>query len=241
MENLGEVRKKGRVKTHLKLLFLVASLNLTAFGQQHFRFTNISKKYDVDVTTERMEYTAWRGKTKVQLFRKGASRPFQIIHLKDTQILIDDNGKPEIARVKDKENGKWSSVYLEDFDFDGFDDLAVADGDNGGYRGTSYSIYLFDRTSVRFKLSPSFTRLGQGPYIGIPEIDTKKKTLEVFWKSGYGFYQIERYSVSGKKPRKIYEHSESTAINDGNRYITTKKLINGKWRVWNKAVRDTLK
>ncbi len=227
------------MSTHLKILFLIVFLNLTVLGQQHFRFATISEKFDVDVTAEKTDYTSWRGKTKIALFRKGAIKPFQIIYLKDTQIILNDNNKPEIASVKDKKNGKWSSVYLEDFDVDGLEDLAIADGNNGGYGGTSYCIYLFDRTSKRFKLSPSFTRLGQGPFIGIPEIDTKKKTLEVFWKSGAGFHQIERYSILGKHPRKIYEYSESTAINDGNRYITTKKLINGKWRMWNKTVKDT--
>jgi hypothetical protein len=75
--------------------------------------------------------------------------------------------------------------------------------------------------------------------MGIPDIDRKEKTLEVFWKSGVGFRQTERYSARGKNPYKIYEYSESTAIGDGNRYITTKKLVRGKWRVWNKTVKDT--
>ena len=103
----------------MRIVVIIIFLNLTVFAQQHFRFTTISKKYDVEVTAEKAEYTAWRGKTKVAVFRKGAGKSFQIIHLKDTQILIDDNGKPEIASVKDKQHGKWSSVYLEDFDFDG--------------------------------------------------------------------------------------------------------------------------
>lgn len=212
--------------------------SLSVFSQQTFDIKNASKFFNVQVKVAKCDDLFCSGNTSFAIFNKRSVKPFQTIHLKETQISLDDNGKPEIAAVKDKKNGKWSSVYFEDFDFDGLEDFAVADGDNGGYRGTSYRIYLFDPSRKRFIFSPSFTRLGQGPYIGIPETNKKNRTLYIFWKSGAGFHQIERYSVSRKRPRKIYEYSEDSMIGNGNRYITTKKLINGRWRIWEKTVKD---
>ena len=219
---------------------LVMLATVSAFSQTTFVIKNASKVFDVQVKVAKCDDLSCSGNVSFAIYNKRGFKPFQTIHLKETQMSLDDNGKPEIASVKEKKNGKWSSVYFNDFDFDGFEDLAVADGDNGGYRGTSYSIYLFDRNRKRFIFSPSFTRLGQGPYIGIPETNKKDRTLYVFWKSGAGFHQIERYAVSQKRPRKIYEYSENSMIGNGNRYITTKKLINGRWRIWEKTVKDTV-
>lgn len=219
----------------MKALLLIFFLSLPTLAQVHYRFTALSKKYDIQLTSERADDTTWRGKTKVALFLKGAVRPFQVIHLHDTQITIDADGKPEIASVADKKNGKWSSVYLEDFDFDGFEDLAVADGDNGGYRGTSYRIYLFDRNRSRFGFSQPFTRLAQGPYIGIPETNKKDRTLYVFWKSSCCMHFEETYLVTGSRPKLVMKRSEYDDVHgDGYSDIETRKLIRGKWRTWNK-------
>ena len=217
---------------------IVMLANASAFSQTTFVIKNASKAFKVQVKVAKCDDLSCSGNVSFAIYNKRAVKPFQTIHLKETQMSLDDNVKPEIATVKDRKNGKWSSVYFEDSDFDGLEDLAVADGNNGGYGGTSYRIYLFDQTRKRFMFSRLFTRLGQGPYMGIPEINIKNKTLEVFWESGVGFHQTERYSVSRKRLQKTYEYSESTMIGDGNRYITTKKLINGKWRVWNKTVKD---
>ncbi len=219
------------------LILWAACLNVTA--QDKFEARTLSKKYDVSVDVYGCENGLCSGKVVFSIFKKRAKKPFQQIHLKETFIRLNDNGQPDFVSVSEKTSGKWSALYLDDFNFDGLEDLALPDGDNGGYRGTSYRIYLYDRSKDRFVYSNSFTRLAQGPYIGIPKIDTKNKTLEVIWKSGAGFHSIERYSVFGKHPRKIYEYSEDSMLNDGNRYITTKKLINGKWRVWNKTIKES--
>ena len=217
-------------------LILALFLSLTAFGQQQYRVTTLSKKYDVELRAEKVDGTGWSGKTDILLFRKKAVKPFQIVHLKDTRMSLDESGQPEIATIKDKQNGKWSSVYLEDFDFDGAEDLAVADGANGGYAGTSYRVYLFDRNRERFVFSPSFTRLTQGPYIGIFEIDRTKKTLTVFWKSSCCIHFSETYLfLNGqlKLVGKINDYYDPMS-DPSFEVIETEKLINGKWRMWTK-------
>lgn len=207
----------------------------SVFSQQTFDIKNASKFFNIQVKVAQCDDLSCSGKVRFALFSKGAVKPFQIIFLKETQISLDDNGKPEIAFVKDKKNGKWSSVYFEDFNFDGLEDLAVADGDNGGYSSTSYRIYIFNRNRKRFVFNSSFTRLAQGPYIGIPETNKKDRTLYAFWKSGCCMHYSDTYLVSRPNPKLIEGISEYDNLKgDGYIEIETRKLIHGKWRTWNK-------
>lgn len=218
------------------LLGVIALLAVQAQGQRTFTFKALSDKYDVQLRPEKLDLGVWRGKTEVTIFRKGSNRPFQTIHLDDTCVSLDESGRPDEAEIRDKRNGKWSTVYLDDLNFDGLEDLAVADGTNGGYRGISYRVYVFGRSAKRFVYSKEFTRLAQGPYFGIPEVNLKTKTLEVFWKSGAGFHEIQRYKIIRNRPVKIYERSEGCK-GDGYCYITTRRLVQGKWRTWDKIVK----
>ena len=223
----------------MKTLIFIILLGGNILGQGIYRFDTLSPKFDIQLNAEKFEYGSWNGKTEVSIFYKGFKNPFQVFYLEDTRIFLDREGKPESASIKEKRNGKWSAVYLEDINFDGHADLGVIDGRNGGYSATSYRIYLYDPVKRKFTPSTSFTRLAQGPFFGMPEIDRKRKTLEVFWKSGAGFHEIQRYKVVKNRPVKIYQYSEDSMVNDGNRYITTKKLIKGKWRTWEKTVKDS--
>lgn len=217
----------------LTLLILAQVTGL--YSQQSHKVSNLSRKFDLVIDTESHDDKR-RGSGTFSIYRKGASKLFQVIRLDETHESLG-GADPDLASVAEKQNGRWSAVYFEDFNFDGLEDLAIADGSNGGYHGTSYRIYLFER-SGRFVFSPALTRLSQGPYIGIPEADRKMKTLEVFWKSGAGFYQIERYKVIRNRPRKVYEYSRNAMAGNGKAYITTKKWINRRWRFWHKTVND---
>ena len=67
--------------------------------------------------------------------------PYQVINLPDTQIQLDDGGKPltNVTLLYDKQ----SVVNVGDYNFDGMEDVAICDGAHGSYGGPSYRIYLF--------------------------------------------------------------------------------------------------
>lgn len=222
----------------VKIILLLVVIVPLALGQRTFTFDGVSEKYTARLKVDKFESGIWRGKTTVAIFRKGSARPFQVLYLNNTHVSLDDSGQPEEAEIRDQQNGKWSTVYLDDLNFDGLEDLAVADGTNGGYASVSYRVYLFDRSRKKFIYSKEFTRLSQGPYFGIPLVNARTKTLEVFWKSGAGFHEVQRYKVIKKKPVKVYERSDSTASGDGKRYLTIRKLINGRWRTWTKTTKE---
>jgi hypothetical protein len=222
----------------MKTLFpiLVLLCMGSAYGQRTFDL-DISSKYSIRVETAVCDTLRCSGPTTFSLYRRGSVRPFQQIALPDTDLGLDESGRPELEPIGSKSNGKWSSIYLADFNFDGVVDLALADGQNGGYGATSYRIYLFSKGSGRFVYSKHFTKLAQGPFFGAPEIDGRHRTLNVFWKSGAGFHEEQRYRVVKGQPIKVYERSEDSMLNDGNVYITTKERIKGGWRVWTKTLK----
>lgn len=220
-------------------LFLLLTLHLTGFAQAHFEVTTLSKKYNVTIDVESLQYGTWRGKAVFSIFKKGAAMPFQIIRLKQTAIFLDDHNRPRFTTVADKRNGNWSSLYLEDLNFDGFEDLAIPDGSNGGYGGISYRIYLFQPTRKQFVFSSAFTRLAQGPFLGIFEIDYKEKTLTTFSKSSCCIHYREDYRLVNGRPIKFAQVNEYYEIHqDGYTWIETKKLVNGRWRTWNKRIKN---
>ena len=121
-------------------------------------------------------------------------------------------------------------VYLEDYNFDGFADLALRDGSNGGYGGPSYQIYLFSPKLKKFVNDPALTALNQEVYMGVMKVDRRRKVLRVNWKSGCCYHQEEEYKVVGNSPKKVFERAEEGDPISGKLKITVSRLVRGKWR-----------
>jgi hypothetical protein len=109
--------------------------------------------------------------------------------------------------------------------------LAIYDGNNGGYGSPSDQVYLFSKTANKFVHNKVFTELAQ--HLGMFEVKKNKRMLYVYSKSGCCFHQIEGYKVINNKPVKVYENTdELTCDGSSDQIVTTRKLINGKWRTW---------
>ncbi len=128
-------------------------------------------------------------------------------------------------------------VVLDDFNFDGMTDLALRDGNNGGYGSASYQVYLFSKADNKFVQNPSFTELGQ--YQGMFEVKASRKMIYNHTKSGCCSHRTEGYTIVNNKPFKVYDHTVEGMIELENGVTTpeviTKKLIDGKWRTWDKS------
>ena len=222
----------------MKLAFLlILLLNFTVIAQENFEIKNASKNYDVKGTVEECENKTCKGKLSFSIYRKRAKKPFQIIYLKNTHLSLSEENQLDIFKIKDKSNGIWSDIYIEDFNFDGNDDIALVDGLNGGYRGESYVVYLYSPKKNKFVYNRNFTRLTQGPYIGIFETERKDKTLTTFWKSGCCMHSTEKYKLVNNRPKKVKEVNEYRNPRGDNMIeIETKKLIKGRWRIWIKHI-----
>lgn len=218
----------------LKVFFLTLSLSVAVSAQQKFEIKNVSKNYDVRVEVERCEGESCSGRLKVELFKKSAPKPFQIINLAETEFAVEEAQLIDGKRMYDHQ----SIIFFEDYNFDGAADLSIRDGNNSGYGGPSYRIYLFSPRTAKFVFSQPFTDLGQGEYLGMFQIDRKRKKLRAYSKSGCCLHRTDEFIVAGNRPKKIFEELEDATIPDEKRVrITTKSLVNGRWRTTVKYVR----
>lgn len=208
--------------------------SISAFGQRTFDLKDASKYFDIKATVEKCEDGFCSGKATFSFFKKGGTSPYQVIELDDTQVQLDDDGKALVntTLLYDAQ----SVVNIDDYNFDGMEDVAICNGANGSYGGPSYNIYLSSRTAKKFVYSQAFSNLAE--HLGMFKVDKKKKRLMTFDKSGCCWHITERYDVVAGKPRKIFEEVEDATIGDEKGVkITTKTLVGGKWKTTVKYVK----
>lgn len=210
-----------------KIIFTIFLLSLNAFAQQSFDIKDASEKFDVKIEVAECDESFCEGKTTYTLFEKGKDKVFQKFDMENTVIQLGDDQKPlaNITLLYDEQ----SALTFDDFNFDGVKDLALNDGNNGGYGGPSYQVYLFSKTANKFVHSPAFTELAQGTGLGMFEVNAEKKMLYKFSKSGCCWHQTEGFSVVKNRPVKTFEETED-AMGGEFVKITTKTLVKGKWK-----------
>ena len=220
----------------MKILFLLASLAVSTqiSAQNRFVLTDASKTIDIaiDVGSCSQQNFGLCGPVKVNLYRKKSQKHFQTLRLSQTQMW-DAKPKANVTRLYDDQ----SIINVDDFNFDGVEDLAICDGDLGGYRMPSYRIYLYSKSLKRFVYSRSFTRMNRGG-LGMFKVDKRKRMHFVYTKSGCCWHQTQGFDVFRGRPRMVYELTEDATIfnSDGTRevHITTRKFIRSRWRSWMK-------
>lgn len=130
-----------------------------------------------------------------------------------------------------------SPLIFGDFNFDRQMDVAVRNGNNSGYGGPSYDIYLKEPDGNGFELSEEFTALNY-ENLGMFGWDEKQRQIETFSKSGCCWHQTRVYTyIPGKGLLMIHELTEDATVNmtpvageGGMVKITEKALKNGQWR-----------
>ncbi|MBK8465238.1 MAG: hypothetical protein IPL32_05350 [Chloracidobacterium sp.] len=206
---------------------LVLLASASAFSQKTFDIKNASKYFDISVRVEKCEDSVCSGETAFSFFKKGGAKPYQVIMLDDTYMDISNDGKPLVntTMLYDEQ----SVISVDDYNFDGMEDVALCNGQNGSYGMPSYDVYLSSRKQGKFVHSKAFSDLGA--HLGLFSVVKNKKQLETFDKSGCCWHITERYDVVGNKPRKVFEMVEDATIPDEAKVkVTTKTLVNGKWK-----------
>jgi hypothetical protein len=208
-------------------IVLVLLITTSAFAQKTFDIKNASKFFDIKVKIAKCEDSACTGEASVSFYKKGGNSAYQVIKVEDTYVDLSEGGEPAVNEtlLYDKQ----SFINIDDYNFDGMEDVAICDGTNGSYNMPSYSIYLSSRAAKKFVYSKAFSDLGV--HLGMFQVLKNKKQLETFDKSGCCWHITERYVVVGNKPRKVFEMVEDATISDEAKVkVTTKTLVNGKWK-----------
>jgi hypothetical protein len=219
----------ARLHPMIKVLLTILLFSTCAVSQIKFEVKNASKLYDVVIEVEKCERQICEGRVTYTLFKKNSKQAFQEFKLDDTEFMLGDNDKPSVnvTRLYDEQ----SAVSFSDYNFDGIDDLSLCDGRNGGYGMPSYQIYLFSSRAKKFIHSEPFTELSQEGRLGMFEADAKRKRLRTLSKSGCCLHTIEEFAVVNNQPKKVLEIVEDATIADEKRVkITTRRLVNGRWR-----------
>jgi hypothetical protein len=212
-------------------IFLILLLASATFAQHTFDLKNASKFFDVKVNVEKCDDNSCTGKASFSFYKKGGVKAYQVINLPDTYVQLGDGGKPLVNTTLLYDDQ--SVIVVDDFNFDGMEDVAICDGTNGGYGMPSYQIYLSSRAAGKFVRSPAFTDLGS--HLGMFEVDKESKTLQIMDKSGCCWHESTRYKVIGGRPVKVWVLTEDAQKFDekANKRIvvtTEKTLVKGRWK-----------
>lgn len=207
------------------LLVLIAATSMAA--QRTFELKNASKYFDVKISVAKCDDEYCSGRATFSFYKKGGSSPYQVINLPDTQIQLQADGKPLVndTLLYDEQ----SVIDVEDFNFDGMEDVAICTGSNGSYGMPSYNVYLSSRAVGKFVYNAALSKLGS--HLGMFTVDKKNRTLETFDKSGCCWHITERYKVVNDRPVKVFEEVEDATNPKSSRMkVTTKTLVSGKWK-----------
>lgn len=221
----------------MKSVLLILLLCLPIAAQHTFNITDASKYFDVKVKVAKCEDTTCSGKASFSFYKKGGAAPYQVINMADTILELGEGGKPSVnvTMLYDQQ----SVINVDDFNFDGMEDVAICNGQNGSYGMPSYDIYISSRSAGKFVYSKAISALGV--HLGMPTVNKDKKTLSIFDKSGCCWHVTMDYKVVKNRPIKIFEEVEDATMSDGaladKVKITTKRLVNGKWKTTVKYVK----
>jgi hypothetical protein len=212
-----------------KVFLILLLFTTSAAAQVKFDVKNASKLYDVLIEVEKCENKVCEGKATFTLFKKNRTTPFQTFRMDYTSFSQGDNdhASAKVTRLKDEQ----FAAIFPDYNFDGVRDLALCDGNNGPYGAPTYQIYLFSRAANKFVYSEPFTELSQEGRLGMLKVDRMRKRFRTVSKAGCCLHMTEEFVVVNNRPKKILEIEEDAMIADEKRVkITTKRLVNGRWR-----------
>src|ERR1044072_2349716 len=230
--------KLKRTPLLLLLLLLIAG---TAHAEETLRVQNVSKKYELEVRVagcggaERLnDDNNCDGPARVNIYRKGAKTPFQVLRLSNLQLYKDTAAySPETSKKPRGIYAEEDTFIFEDFNFDGEEGLAICNGRDGGYGGPSYNVYLFNKRSKRFVENRRLSELTDAPYLGLFFRDSKMKLIKVYSKSGCCYHETEVYRLPAGRPvlmEKVTE--EATGTDRENEVLvttTTRRRVGRRW------------
>lgn len=203
---------------------LILSQNTTA---QIFEIKKASKLYDVAIDVP-CDQNQCGGKAKIDLYQKGKTKKFQSFSSADLTTYLGKDFKPSVNVVQ--LYGEQSPLIFDDFNFDGQEDIAIRNGNEGAYSGPTYDIYVFNRTRNKFVFSDELSALTH-ENLGMFKLDADEKRILTFNKSGCCYHIRSEYVVVPQKGlRLVKEFVEDATVAAGDKVKVTERTLNkGRW------------
>lgn len=205
-----------------KFFHLLSLFGTLCWAQNHFELNEISKNYHVNIDIATCNEKECFGKSLVSLTNKKTSEKFPILTSDNFTFTIEtDSLNFKNAKFDEEPH----PLIFEDFNFDGFEDIAVINRSSGAF---AYDIYTFDSIQKQFLLNEGMTSLVKDNS-AIFIVDDSRKRLIVRLKSGCCLHITKEYNVIlEREPLKVYEFEEDTRNPET---VITKKseFIDYKW------------
>ncbi|UYZ64211.1 XAC2610-related protein [Hymenobacter weizhouensis] len=208
------------------LLFCFGFRAVCAAQQRTFSIPNGSSHYTATITVAGCPDNYCRGRGTVQLFDKQTKRLAHTFSSEDLTFFLDPPRHQPTVNVVQLYNEQ-SPLIFADFNFDGTEDLAIRNGNNSGYGGPSYDVYVFTSRSRRFIRSRELTALAT-ENLGMFQVDKKRQRLITFQKSGCCWHLTTEFAVvPGQGLVKMLTEEEDATTET--MVVTTRRRVNGQW------------
>lgn len=209
---------------NLLIICVLLFVSFSSVAQFKFLSNNSSDEYKAKIFVADCADGHCEGKSTIILYDKISEDDIQTFHSNDLDFSLTDKQNAKIGWL---DLGKYQSpLIFGDFNFDGFEDLAIRNGNNGAYGSPSYDVYLSNK-SRKFTLDKNFTQLAS-ENLGMFEVDRKKKLLSIDQKSGCCYHKTISYAIDSKKGfKEVLSVIEDTSMGDDVTVIT-QKLVGSK-------------
>jgi hypothetical protein len=132
---------------------------------------------------------------RLTIFRKGTTEIVQTVPIASlSEHALDPRYEP--------------SLLVEDYDFDGHEDLALHTGDAGPYGAPTYSVFLYAPATRTFTLSRALSELAATSIVPM-RADAARKRLMIESKSGCCIHWGEEHELQGGAPRLMKRETEA--------------------------------
>lgn len=212
-------------KTILILILLLAISNVSS-GQKKFTIKDGSKNYWAIINVENFANNDCSGAGSVSLFDKSTDTLFQSVNSDNLCFYVkgDVNSDDNFTELY----GEQSPLIFDDFNFDGYEDIAISNGNNGSYGMPSYDVYLYNSEAKQFTKDIKLTEIAS-TNLGMFRTEKSKKRIITYNKSGCCWHITTEYEITNNEIVKVNELEEDAT--DGSKYVTVteRKLINNVW------------
>lgn len=205
-----------------KFLHLLNLFGALILAQNNFKINDLSKNYHVTIDIATCNEKECFGKSTILLMDKSTSEIYPALTSENFTFAISTDS---LYLKKAKFDEEPNSLILNDFNFDGFEDLALVSRSSGT---VSYDIYIFDSIQKKFSIDDGMTALVKDNSTMFT-VDYERKRLILQLKSGCCIHITKEYTViPGRGPLKVYEFEEDTS--DPETVITKKsEFTDYKW------------
>ena len=206
----------------IKKLFFVLGLTLllTHTQARQFQITDLPKGWQAHIIVAQCKEGQCSGKGQINIANHTIQQTFKL-----------NNLEFNIANLTAQQTSisyKKSPITLADFNFDGTLDLAIPKGNTGPYGSKAYDIYV-QTLQGKLLYSSDLSELTDN-FMGLPEINSKHKTLTTWAKSGCCYHVSSTWRVIPQRGlQEIAQTIWDTTESEQYVVITERKWINGKW------------